>query len=96
MPERKRDTSQRIQLPGLQGTPIAPLASGEAADPDSSGIDDEDTSLTREQRKEKYLKRPDVQEAVDSAVDLLAEYSSSPTVTIGAKPGNSKIEDKTN
>ncbi|MBK9040143.1 MAG: carboxy terminal-processing peptidase [Bdellovibrionales bacterium] len=82
--------------PVSSGTPIAPLASGEAVDPDSSGIDDEDTSLTREQRKEKYLKRPDVQEAVDIAVDLLAEYSSSPTVTIGAKPGNSKIEDKTN
>ncbi|MGE4131467.1 MAG: S41 family peptidase, partial [Bdellovibrionales bacterium] len=58
---------------------------GEASEANPDGpADDENTTLTREERKKKYLERADVLEAVSVAADLALELKA-PTIKIGSK-----------
>lgn len=52
----------------------------------SPGMEEEDDEvLTREERKKRYMERPDVQEAINIAVDMVADFAGTPNITIGAK-----------
>lgn len=46
--------------------------------------EEKNASLSREERKKKYLERADIQEAISVAIDLASELGG-PTVTVGAK-----------
>jgi hypothetical protein len=48
------------------------------------GEDDENASLSREERKKKYMERPDIIESLNIAADLALELHS-PTIRVGSK-----------
>lgn len=50
---------------------------------------DADASLTREERKKKYMERADVVEAINVAADLAVELKS-PSIQVGSKPSAQK------
>ncbi|MCB0386239.1 MAG: carboxy terminal-processing peptidase, partial [Bdellovibrionales bacterium] len=67
----------------------------------SPGVEDDgdDEILTREERKKRYMERPDVQEAINIAVDMVADYAGTPHITIGSKPtpdAEKKTQEKRN
>lgn len=53
------------------------------------GEDGEEPILTREERKKKYLERPDVKEAINIAADLVADLGS-PAIQIGSTKKDSE------
>jgi len=57
--------------------------------PGEEGEDDENVTLTREERKKKYLERADVVEAVNVAADLALELRS-PSIQLGSKVDEAK------
>ena len=48
------------------------------------GEEDENASLSREERKKKYMERADIIEAINVAADLAVELSS-PAIKVGSK-----------
>jgi carboxyl-terminal processing protease len=61
-------------------------------EPGNAGEDDENVSLTREERKKKYLERADVVESINVAADLAVEMRS-PEIQLGSKAGVVKSEE---
>ena len=52
--------------------------------PGTGSVEDEMTSL-RKERKKRYLERPDIQEAINIAMDMAIEYTPGLNITIGAQ-----------
>lgn len=64
-------------------------------EPGMEGEEDENVTLTREERKKKYFERADVVEAVNIAADLALDLRS-PTIKIGSKVEEASAQGKAN
>ena len=61
-------------------------------EPGNDGEDDENVSLTREERKKKYLERADVVESINVAADLVLEMRN-PVIQLGSKTEEGKSQE---